>query len=265
MAPSTTPDPVETGRAFAELAGTLHAEPERVPQAVVEWAVRVIPGCDHASLMIRRGEDDFVTLAASDEVAAGIDGFERALRDGPCVDAILDDGCQHDADLTDDPTWPTLAARVVAETPVRSALGFRIVEGGRKRGAIDLFADRTHVFDDAAVEQAAVLAAFASVALAAAEDRERAANLEQALDSNREIGKAIGLLMAAHSLSDADAFAVLRQTSQTLNRKLRDIAAELVAKSAPATAVGTPPGTPTATPAGTPEAAGTDPATGPAD
>ena len=55
-----------------------------------------------------------------------------------------------------------------------------------------------------------------------------AANLEEALKSSRTIGAAIGLLMGSRDLDEERAFAVLKQVSRNSNRKLRELAAELV-------------------------------------
>lgn len=54
------------------------------------------------------------------------------------------------------------------------------------------------------------------------------AHLEQALQSSRRIGAAIGIVMATRLVSEAHAFAALRKASQNTNRKLREIADELV-------------------------------------
>ena len=54
--------------------------------------------------------------------------------------------------------------------------------------------------------------------LTAAESR--AANLEEALASNRRIGMAIGILMAHHRLTEEQAFDVLRRQSNRSNVKL---------------------------------------------
>lgn len=42
------------------------------------------------------------------------------------------------------------------------------------------------------------------------------------------IGAAIGIVMAAHKTTEAEAFATLSRASQAANRKLRDIAADIV-------------------------------------
>ncbi len=57
--------------------------------------------------------------------------------------------------------------------------------------------------------------------------RTRLEHLEQALGTNREIGVAIGILMAGRRCNAEEAFALLRSASQNTNRKVRDIAAHL--------------------------------------
>ncbi|WP_392544019.1 ANTAR domain-containing protein [Oryzobacter telluris] len=52
-------------------------------------------------------------------------------------------------------------------------------------------------------------------------------HLSRALETNREIGVGLGVLMASHSLTREQAFQVLRTASQNTNRKLRDIATEV--------------------------------------
>ncbi len=56
----------------------------------------------------------------------------------------------------------------------------------------------------------------------------RVSHLRSALDSNRLIGIAIGVLVGSNGLSPEQAFAVLVRTSQNGNRKLREVAADIV-------------------------------------
>lgn len=62
---------------------------------------------------------------------------------------------------------------------------------------------------------------------------QHARDLEVALKSSRTIGAAIGILMTSREISADEAFAVLRQTSQDTNRKVREIAAEIVEAADP--------------------------------
>lgn len=219
----------EVATTFAELARVVHANPgvDEVCAAVVDAAPRLIAGCDHASLMVKEGKE-YRTVASSDEIGQRIDELERELGDGPCVDAIEDAAFQLDPDIAVHSQWPALAARVLAETPARGMAGYRLVVDGRKTGALNIFCDTPGALDDEAADAGAVLAAFASVALAAAAHAEQASTLADGMASNREIGTAIGLLMAAHGLDQQQAFETLRKASSHLNRKLASIAREIV-------------------------------------
>ncbi|EUA34128.1 ANTAR domain protein [Mycobacterium xenopi 3993] len=73
-----------------------------------------------------------------------------------------------------------------------------------------------------------MLAAFASVAINAIAQGEDAATLRRGLLSNREIGKAIGMLMLLHKFSEREAFDLLRRYSQDLNIKLADVARAVI-------------------------------------
>lgn len=58
--------------------------------------------------------------------------------------------------------------------------------------------------------------------------RERVEHLELAVQSNRRIGMAVGVLIERLKISPEAAFDVLRDASSRSNRKLRDIADEVV-------------------------------------
>ena len=92
-----------------------------------------------------------------------------------------------------------------------------------------MFSDAPGAFTQEAADMGALLVSFASVALSAASQREEATGLREAMMSNREIGKAVGMLMATHDLTDEEAFQRLRAASNRLNTRLADIAAQVVA------------------------------------
>jgi AmiR/NasT family two-component response regulator len=73
-----------------------------------------------------------------------------------------------------------------------------------------------------------VLASFASVAINAVAHGDDAATLRKGLLSNREIGKAVGMLMLLHGMTEEQAFDLLRRHSQGLNIKLADVAREVI-------------------------------------
>ncbi len=219
----------DTTATFEALAAMIYTADgfDQIYQGICEAAVRLVDGCDHASLMmIRRGQPE--TVAASDDIAAFVDRLEREVGDGPCLDAIKDESAYVDSDLTDGSPWPTLHERVLAETPVRGMAGFRLINADQKTGALNLFSDTAGTLTSRSVDQAILLVSFASVALLAAQEQQSARTLRAGLSSNREIGKAVGLMMAFHHVDDDTAFAILRQASQDMNLKIVDVAREII-------------------------------------
>jgi hypothetical protein len=168
------------------------------------------------------------TVAVSDAIARKIDKLELLLGTGPCLDAIEERTAQIESDLTAGSRWPDLAARVVAETSVRGAMSIHVPVDGAKVGALNLFSDTRNAFDNTSLEGAVLLRAFATVATHAAAHGEDAAALRRGLISNRAIGKAVGMLMVLHDVSDDEAFDMLRRASQDANVKLVDVAADIV-------------------------------------
>lgn len=223
------PIPREATEAFASLAKLVYAgtESNEVLDAICRVAVEIIPGADHACISTLDGNQKLQTQASSDDVASTMDRLESEAGEGPCLDSILEDSVQHDADITTATKWPRLAELTLARTPVRGMVGYQLLEGLGARAALNVFSDTPGALTDEAADVGVVLAAFTSVALAATEHRATAESLRRGLDSNREIGKAVGLLMAAHSVSDQEAFHLLRSASNRTNTKLASLAEEI--------------------------------------
>jgi hypothetical protein len=230
---AVTPAVPDSAGVFADLAKMLYSgtEAAEVYSAICVAATVLVPGCDRASVMLRQGQKHS-TVAATDEVAQRIDEFERRLGQGPCVDAIVDTRPQIDTDLGGPSTWPDLARAIVETTPVRGAMGFRLLIDERKAGALNLFSDTPGAFDAAAAGAASVLASFTSVTITAISRGDDVESLRNGLASNREIGQAIGLLMAMENISSDEAFDMLRRTSQEVNLKIADLARALVSSHA---------------------------------
>ena len=206
------PEPTHADPAtvFSALAEILYggSDPSEVYAAICLAATLLVPGCDHASLMLRRGKQ-YVTAAATSDLAARIDQLERRLGQGPCVDAIDEHLPQIDADLRTGSSWPQLAQKVLDTTPVRGMMAFRLLIDRNKIGALNLFSTTAGAFTAEAAGQASVLAAFASVTATAVHREQDIASLRTGLMNNREIGTAVGLLMGLQNLSADDAFDVL--------------------------------------------------------
>jgi transcriptional regulator with GAF, ATPase, and Fis domain len=213
-----------------ELAQIVYARAsyQDVYDAICATAVDVIPGCDHVCISSLRAGGELTCEGSSDDIAARVDQFERETSEGPCLDAIVAESFQHDPDITTRSTWPALTKLVLEHTPVRGMIGYRLLVGNRKAGALNIFSDTPNALTTQSADMGAIVAAFASVALAGASHHERAETLQRGLESNREIGKAVGLLMVTHDVDDAAAFALLRRASSDMNVKLAEVARRVV-------------------------------------
>jgi GAF domain-containing protein len=227
----TTPFPQELLTTFRALAEVVYSSDsyDSVYDSLCQSAVEFVDGCDHASLMLRR-RGKVQTIGASDQLARDIDALERELGQGPCLDAIDEDQPDQHIwpDLTTGGRWPELAALVLERTPVRGMAGFRIRQDGQKVGALNVFSDTPGALTQHSLDQAIMLTAFSSVTLAALDRGEEATTLRRGLESNREIGKAIGLLMAMHDIDDDQAFQMLSTVSQEMNIKLAQVASQVI-------------------------------------
>jgi GAF domain-containing protein len=200
--------------------------------AVTQLAVTAIPGVEQAS--ISEGRDGrFRTLASSGEIATVGDRIQYELGRGPCVDAMIEDTMFATGDIVADTRWPEFAERVHAETGTNSMMSLRLfMEGDKRIAGLNLYSTQLDAFNADAAIIATVLATHTASALIAAAARERAENLNRALISNRRIGMAMGVLMSSHKLTEDDAFALLRIVSQNSNRKLGDVAEDVVTTGA---------------------------------
>jgi hypothetical protein len=212
---------------FTELTAALSnntGEPV-VQQQLVEFARRGVPGAQHAAVTMIGADGRPRTTAATDDVPQLVDALQYRFEQGPCLEAITGNNIVHAADLRNDRHWPLFAAATVELTVVRSMLSFRLHLTAEHRAALNLYADTPYAFTNRSTATGAIFAAYSSLALRAADSQTRADHLLRALETNREIGIATGILMASRLLTKEQAFDQLRRASQNLNVKLVDIAA----------------------------------------
>jgi transcriptional regulator with GAF, ATPase, and Fis domain len=211
---------------LAEMARALLGERsvEATLDAVVEWAVRTIDGCDHAGILTvsRRGE--VTTAAATDDRIRLSDAAQGELREGPCYDALREGATFEIPDMAHETRWPRYAPRAV-QLGIGSGFGFQLSTGDDTLGALNLYAEAPHAFGEQARQVGTVFAAQAAVAMAWSHTE---AQLRDAIASRQVIGEAIGILMERGRLTSERAFALLRGESQRSNVKLREVAERVV-------------------------------------
>jgi transcriptional regulator with GAF, ATPase, and Fis domain len=151
-----------------------------------------------------------------------------SLRTGPRWSAFETGTVCHAEDLRAETRFGQYPQNMLQRTPVQSVLALPLKGAAGVMGVLTLYGERAHSFGSDEVERAQAVASFAGVALAAAVAEDRAANLEIALSSSRTIGTAVGVLVERHRLTQEQAFDLLRQCSMHANRKLVDVARDLV-------------------------------------
>ena len=215
---------------LAELLSTLARSLEKQTDlqatldVVVQAAVDTVPGATAASISAVQHRREVKTLAATGELPRAVDHAQYDLGEGPCLDSLYDHRTVRLSDLDAEQRWPRFVARA-QELGVSSMLAVQLYVDGEDLGALNLINRRPEAFDDESEHVALMFASHASVALS----RERALGQLRAAVSTREvIGQAQGILMERFKVTGELAFHMLMLASQNSNRKLRDIANELV-------------------------------------
>jgi GAF domain-containing protein len=202
------------------VSGGLHAVPS--------VAVQAVPGVDTASITRGRSATSWETVGDTNELARQANAIQYQLGGGPCVDAIEKDHVFRSADLATDRRWPNFGPVVADTLGLHSVLSTRLaMDEDNVMAGLNLYSHQRDAFDEQARGIAMLLATHAAVVVSRLIAREKAANLEIALASSREIGLAMGVLMNSHKITRDEAFDLLRIASQRQHRKLRDIAAEV--------------------------------------
>jgi hypothetical protein len=223
--------PTRLAMVFADIAEQLYNADsfDDVLLRIAEAAVSTIAGCRMASVTLCE-RSEYRTAASTDPAATAVDQVQYQSHEGPCLDAA--DAPMVYAQSFPDERWPTLASRPT-ESGVQSALSYRLAaassgtadSGG---GSLNSYGVIPYAFNDSAQEIGLILAAHASVAARAVDERSTlqslGRDLQQVLLSRDVIGQAKGILMERLKITPEDAFDLLRRSSQNLNVKLRDVA-----------------------------------------
>jgi GAF domain-containing protein len=167
---------------------------------------------------------------SSAELSTALDEVQYEAREGPCLDVIRTRGAVEVEEYAHEHRWPAFTARV-RETPVDSSLSLPLFVGGDALGALNLYSGAPRGFLTSR-EDAVIFAEAAASTLTNALAFHRAADLSvqltAALEHRDVIGQAKGILMAREQIGPDAAFDRLRVQSQGENRKLYEIAEDIV-------------------------------------
>ncbi|MEU8233298.1 ANTAR domain-containing protein [Actinoplanes sp. NPDC048967] len=219
----------ELAQNFARLAVSLVLpDGAELRERIAAAAPVLVPGCEQAALSLLDRHGGIVTVAATGPAAARAGEIQQEVGSGPGVDAIRVTTLCRVGDLLLAGEWPEFSRRAARQAGVRSMMAVRLSAGDHVLGALNLYASMPYALGAAAAARAEPLAAHSALALAAAACRRRCAELEEALQSSRSIGIALGIVMVRLRVSSSEAFDVLRRCAYRQRRKVREVAAEIV-------------------------------------
>jgi len=191
----------------------------------------LVEHCSSASVTVIAGERP-ATMAATNDIATKLDRAQYDADDGPCLEAARNEQSVRIDALRAEARWPEFR-RVGLHFGVLSSLSVPLrLEDADAFGGINVYGDVEAAFsahDEQLVESFADQAAIVvSNAVAYWTMFDLSRNLTAAIEHRGVIEQAKGIVMAAERCSPDEAFAFLRRMSQQQNRKLRDIAIDVV-------------------------------------
>ena len=220
---------------LADLARIVLAEEtlDSVLSKVAGMAQQVIAPADEVSLtLVRRGRAE--TAAYTGEMAMQADERQYGLDAGPCLDAARGGELLHIRDMGAEERWPEYAPMAV-RVGVLSSLSIPLPIQEDLIGALNIYSRSPHAFGEDDITAGQAFAAYAAIAVSNADTlastAETAENLRVAMASRAAIEQAKGIIMAHGGISPDEAFIMLVRASQRENRKLRDVAEDLVTRS----------------------------------
>lgn len=191
-----------------------------------------ILGVAGAGVMLEDGDGNLRFVSASDPVLDALERLQVELGEGPCLlayrtgeDIIVDD-------LATDPRFPRFGPRGV-EAGMAAVYSFPVRVDDLTAGALNLYDDDARSLDVAQIEAAHALANIAAtyVLHLAEVDAQRELNdqLSHALHSRVVIEQAKGFVAARLDVSVEEARELLRRHARDNQRKLREVAEDVVA------------------------------------
>lgn len=222
----------ELAEQIADTARLLDHDDESDPtlRRLTRMAVELVPGGTAAAMTVE-GEGKALTFAASDPRIDELHELQFEAGDGPAVEALRGNApCQVD-DIAEEGRWPAFR-RAAARAGFGSCLMLPLRTDRRPAGAVSLYGREPNAFRGASHDLAVLFAAQGGTAVHNAAlyqaCRDMVDNLHTALGSRAVIEQAKGILHADLGVAPEQAFRLLKRRSNDANRKVREIAADLV-------------------------------------
>lgn len=192
-------------------------------------------GMTGAGIMLMSGDVPRGSVCTTDDVSEVIEQLQYDLGEGPCVDAYQDDRPVAEPDLARprSPRWPAFTGPAV-DAGARAVFGFPLQVGAVRLGALNLYRARPGPLTDDQHADALVMADIAAQAVlvlqAHAPAGTLAGELEAGADFHYVVHQASGMVAAQLETSVGQALIRLRAYAFGNDRKLAQVAADVVSR-----------------------------------
>jgi GAF domain-containing protein len=203
-------------------------------QRVSDLACATVPSASMVGLtMLVDGRPR--TAVFTDDRAPEIDAAQYDTGIGPCLDAFRHLQVFRIDDMEVDRQWGPFSAAAV-DHGIRSSMSIPLVARHEGVGALNFYSGTPGAFSDDDVQLGLQFATHAAIVLANSQAywdaHQLGQDLSTAMASRATIEQAKGILMGAEHCSADQAFQILVKASQRENRKLREVAEQIVARAA---------------------------------
>ena len=229
------PDTTQPQDALAELAAITFADHslDSVMTTIADLAKRTLPGASEVSVTFLE-RDTPRTVAFTGPLALNLDERQYERGYGPCLDCIVGGEPLVITSMREESRWPQFTEAAV-QHGAGSSMSIPVPLQREVMAALNTYSVDEAAFDEHTVEQAKTFAAYAGVALANIHLYEAqgavAEQLQQARQSRASIAQAKGIIMGQQRCTAVEAFNLLTKASQLDNRKLREIANDVVTRT----------------------------------
>ena len=202
-------------------------------QRVSELACAAVPSADMVGItMLVEGRAR--TAVFTNDDAPQIDAAQYETGIGPCLDAFRHRQVYRIDHMEKDQQWLPFSEAAAAHG-IQSSLSLPLLARHEGVGALNVYSRTSAAFSDDDVNVGLQFAAQAAIVLANSQAywdaHQLGQDMAEAMKSRATIEQAKGILMGAQRCGADEAYQMLVRASQRENRKLREMAAEIVART----------------------------------
>jgi GAF domain-containing protein len=184
-----------------------------------------------AGIMLEVENDRLGFVAATSVRIEQVEQVQADAHEGVCYAAYQSGRVLAVDDLHGEDRWPTYTRRVLEQGMV-AVIGVPLIAWGQTIGVLNVYRDKPLPWSDEDLDACEIVATLGAAYILnstqSQAQRRLAEDLRAALRSRGTIERAKGIIMGRTGVDADTAFERLRQMSMDQNRKLRDVAADII-------------------------------------